>query len=338
MSTDALQPMLAELVPEPAAETPVPLEDRWKTRWVWIGLLLFALLHATSYLNLRGLEVLPPWLLMFLTGVLPQLIFFVYPFLTRERQGRTAWKAPSFSQFLVEFAIAVPTVFATLLFVGALNYVIGLIWPGKSATPDVIKNMGMSPGNAYIYFMLITMFTLPPLGEETFFRWFLYGAFRARMPLVAACLIESLIFGFGHTFGAIHGAVASVLGIVLTLLYQWRKTLLTPMLVHCGINFIASLTVLALMTLTANSPMLGFMPESAGGPIVVHSVLPDSAAEEAKLQPGDIIRSVDHTDTPDLNQLFEVLRKHKPGDRVEIKIERDGETIVLTAELKKRPS
>jgi len=52
---------------------------------------------------------------------------------------------------------------------------------------------------------------------------------------------------FGHFFGGMHAIVAFVLGVLLTVIYEWGKTLITPIFVHAGINFVASLGVVFMM-------------------------------------------------------------------------------------------
>ena len=67
---------------------------------------------------------------------------------------------------------------------------------------------------------------------------------------------------------------------------------------------------------------LGFQPEvSPGGEIAVSALEPDSAAEAAGLREGDIIQSSGKS-TP--RNLDEWLRDRNPGDRVTLRVEREG--------------
>ncbi len=68
----------------------------------------------------------------------------------------------------------------------------------------------------------------------------------------------------------------------------------------------------------------------------VQNVVPDSAADDAGLEEGDVITSVDGQDTPDSISVGEIIRGMEPGDEITITIERLGETRRLTATLGER--
>jgi len=69
---------------------------------------------------------------------------------------------------------------------------------------------------------------------------------------------------------------------------------------------------------------------------LVQSVVPGSAAEDAGLQPGDVVVAVDGTETPTSASVGEVIRGKAPGDEVRITIERLGERLEVTATLGRR--
>ncbi|HEY2999681.1 MAG TPA: trypsin-like peptidase domain-containing protein [Acidimicrobiales bacterium] len=68
----------------------------------------------------------------------------------------------------------------------------------------------------------------------------------------------------------------------------------------------------------------------------VTDVLPGSGAEAAGLRQGDVILSIDGEDIPTNDRLGEVVQDHRPGDQVEITIERGGEQQTVTAEIGRR--
>ena len=65
----------------------------------------------------------------------------------------------------------------------------------------------------------------------------------------------------------------------------------------------------------------------------VRDVVPDSGADEAGLEPGDVIMEVDGEEITSNEQLGEIVRDHEPGDTIEITVERNGEAQTLTAEI-----
>jgi S1-C subfamily serine protease len=65
----------------------------------------------------------------------------------------------------------------------------------------------------------------------------------------------------------------------------------------------------------------------------VYDVLPGSGAEAAGIEQGDVILALDGERITSNERLGELIGDHEPGDRVEVRIEREGEEQTLTAEL-----
>ncbi|MCS7179377.1 MAG: PDZ domain-containing protein [Anaerolineae bacterium] len=85
-------------------------------------------------------------------------------------------------------------------------------------------------------------------------------------------------------------------------------------------------------------PYLGvrYIERPRGAEIV--EVVPGSPAEEAGLQVGDLIREVDGRRVGPGRPLVELLASYRPGDRVTLKVERDGEEREIKVILGRWPS
>lgn len=70
--------------------------------------------------------------------------------------------------------------------------------------------------------------------------------------------------------------------------------------------------------------------------VLVTGLTEDGGAAEAGLREGDVILSVDGDETPSLPLLLERVNRHRPGERTEIEVWRDGQTQRFTVELKDR--
>jgi putative serine protease PepD len=70
--------------------------------------------------------------------------------------------------------------------------------------------------------------------------------------------------------------------------------------------------------------------EGLPGGAVVRSVTPGSAADQAGLQKGDVITRVNDAIIPSSDTLVAIVRTYRPGDRVQLTVERDGETRTMT--------
>ncbi len=70
----------------------------------------------------------------------------------------------------------------------------------------------------------------------------------------------------------------------------------------------------------------------------VASVEPGTPAEKAGLRRGDIIIAIDGQRITNESMFVELLREHKPGDKITLTIRRDGQTITKEVTLTERPS
>ena len=155
------------------------------------------------------------------------------------------------------------------------------------------------------------------------------------MPWLLATIVQCLIFGFGHSFGVVHAVGACFMGIILTVLYEWRQTLITPIMVHAGSNFLSAVALTWAMWTFASTPIIGVSGD-AGSSCVVREVAPDSAAANAGIQSGDVIIKFGSEQIRSFPQLIKTVRHYQPGDRVPVSIERADSPMNLEVVLTRR--
>ncbi len=73
--------------------------------------------------------------------------------------------------------------------------------------------------------------------------------------------------------------------------------------------------------------------ENEDGQVEIVDVEPESPAEQAKLEEGDIVKEFEGSKVTSTEMLSEEIRMHAPGDDVTIKIERDGKTVDVKVKL-----
>jgi len=83
---------------------------------------------------------------------------------------------------------------------------------------------------------------------------------------------------------------------------------------------------------------LGTVPDFnyAGDGVRISGVAPNSAADEAGLQAGDVLRSFNGQPLNDLQTYSNLLRQSAPGDVVQLEIQRDEENLAVEAQLQAR--
>ncbi len=79
---------------------------------------------------------------------------------------------------------------------------------------------------------------------------------------------------------------------------------------------------------------LGIDPEVEG--IILRQVLPGSAADDAGLEAGDIILSMDGQTLHNIGELSKFLISHQPGDTMNMTLLRDGEELIASITLGER--
>jgi len=84
-----------------------------------------------------------------------------------------------------------------------------------------------------------------------------------------------------------------------------------------------------------NRAMLGVTTEKVEQGAKVNEVTDESAAEKAGIKEGDIITKIGDTKIEDPDALSEAVRKHKPGEKVNVTFLRDKKEQKVTAELGK---
>ncbi len=84
----------------------------------------------------------------------------------------------------------------------------------------------------------------------------------------------------------------------------------------------------------AGTAYLGaYIKDNGGDGVLIDSVNEDSPAEDAGLQSGDVILKIDNKDVSSAADLKAEISKHLPGERVDLTVERDGDTIDIRVAL-----
>lgn len=79
---------------------------------------------------------------------------------------------------------------------------------------------------------------LAPVSEELFFRGFVYSALRNKLGVTKAVMLSAAIFSFFHLIPLLFIPLM-VIGVALALLYEYKKSLVTPIIMHAFNNLTA---------------------------------------------------------------------------------------------------
>ena len=133
-----------------------------------------------------------------------------------------------------------------------------------------------------------------------------------------------------------NSAAVALGGLFLALLYEWRRTLLAPVVLHALLNGVSMAAMVWGIAADANAPRLGVRggPHEAG--CLISSVVPGSAADEAGLRVGDVVTALDGERVADIEGMSQVVRRRRVGDQLTVEFVRGGETHRIVVVLKVR--
>ncbi len=277
-----------------------------------------------------------PWL-RWLLMVLGVAWLLAYPLWVARRRHAPRPRLPGLRAVAIEFGLAVPLLLAVWMALAFLVTAWALLRCAPEPTPGPLEPVLRSTNWVGTVAMILLAVVAAPLAEEVFCRGMLYSALRQRLPLAVALLAQAVLFGAAHTHSVAFAVQAGLLGLALGAVYQWRGTLLAPVLLH-GLYNAAAVALAAWLAATSpDPPVLGVGGDPAEQGCRVTLIVAGSGAEEAGLRVGDVITAVDGRPVADIWGMMAALRRRQAGDRVRVDFLRGGEPRHVEAVLRARP-
>ena len=314
-----------------------PERPKWTFLEVGSGVAVLLGFQGLASLPSKWITAVPVWLRV-IAAILPLLFMPAYPLILAKRRGfAAAYAWPTWKKALVEFGISIPVIVGLLMLLNVAASLIKRASPDTSLVPEIWQRVSSAQITWWIILLLVYAFTIAPVAEEIFFRGFLQNALRSRLTVVGATLLQSAIFAVLHiNYGLIFVVIIFFIALILTAVYEWRKSLLTPIFVHAGYNMLLVLGVFLLMIGNANRLMLGVTVEDSADRCLVTRIMPESPAEKAGLVQGDEITNLDRYTVRNREELLQAIGLHRAGDTVTLGITRNGAHVELRAVLQKR--
>ncbi len=300
-----------------------------------IVLSLVALLVALL-IDPSRLPVGPSWLWLPLT-LLAQAWWLAYPLWMARRRHAGSPHLLRPRTVIVEALLAMAAVPVVMLILSGVFNGLAYLF-GDSAMPTgPLEPIARSRDRVDWLGLIILAVAVAPIAEEVFFRGMLYNALRRRLPVIVAVPIQAVLFGLVHPFALADRLAVCLIGLALAVFYEWRKTLLAPMLLHAMINAAAMAVMFSGIAAYANAPRLGVIGERQEGGCRVTEVVPGGAADIAGLQVGDVVTDVDGTRVADILDMAQVVRGKRAGDRISVDFIRGGAAHRIEVVLKPLP-
>ncbi|HHV94371.1 MAG TPA: CPBP family intramembrane metalloprotease [Firmicutes bacterium] len=158
------------------------------------------------------------------------------------------WRRP-LKDVLVGIALGIICLFVSLLSEQVSAAALGLFLDNDVVTQMMSREnelmvnalrSGYSPWLRVYMWVLVGL--IAPIAEETLFRGYVLGVFTQRWGEAKSLLLANLLFAVVHGY-VVHFLQVFLVGLLLGLAYQRRKTLLTPIIAHGVMNLMVAAAV-----------------------------------------------------------------------------------------------
>ena len=175
------------------------------------------------------------------------ILFFLWR--NREAVRLIGW---NFTNFWKEFILGVILFFPFFYVSGKLE---NALHAAGLSIPSTPLPAFLSPRGTVEILLAFFLVVVVAIAEETIFRGYLLLRFKAMTPALApgasvnnlaAVLLSAVVFSLGHGYEGTAGVVTvGFMGLIFALVFQWRRSLVAPMVMH----FLQDFTVIVLPAL-----------------------------------------------------------------------------------------
>jgi membrane protease YdiL (CAAX protease family) len=299
-------------------------EVRWRWSIVLLGLAPIVLRRTVRALDVP-VPLVPggPWV-NFLTALLEEGWTFVFPLWVARHVVARLSPRP-------QLRITPAKALLALLGIGGIflsqAVVLQLLDRANGAPPQptvTLESLSRLPNRVEFLHLLFMAILVAPVAEEVFFRGMLYNALRQRLPTLVAVPLQAIVFGLIHEFGPAGVAFVVIGGVALALVYEWRKTIVAPILLHTAVNGVGMAFIAWSYVAEAAAPHLGVYGSTNAAGCQITKVVPGTPADKAGLRFGDVISSLGGKAVVDLPSLTKAVRGKQVGEKVVVEFIREG--------------
>jgi membrane protease YdiL (CAAX protease family) len=197
---------------------------------------------------------------LYAVGVVLWILMFIWMFLFPLwiARKRVMLRRPTISHVLKESGLAIPLAVSLMLIEWVFVVILSKITGSPVEVSSVFSGIRNAPNDTRLYLLLVPMFAIAPVAEELLFRGLLYNALRRHMMPIIAIVLQALVFVLVHyrmpETNIIYLFIIFVSGIALAGVYEWRKTIWSPISLHVLIDSAFAGPVVVLMILNSHTP------------------------------------------------------------------------------------
>ena len=169
------------------------------------------------------------------------ILFFLWQ--NQESLARIGWKTTGLLRETLIGVALFPFIYGTATLIELAGLDEGLSGLGTHL-PSFLTPLGPSQ-----YILAFLMVVVVAIAEETIFRGYLLLRFtNTSGSATVAVLLSSLVFAIGHGYEGIAGLITvGTLGLMLALIYLWRRNIVAPVIIHFLLDFLNIILLPALL-------------------------------------------------------------------------------------------
>jgi membrane protease YdiL (CAAX protease family) len=179
----------------------------------------------------------------------------VYSVYVCKKQGlMPLFRLGPLKKFLKELLHSILLLLLLLFILGITRIFLTLVFQVEVKSPEKWDLVRYAPNSVALFSLLLLGFSFMPIVEEVYFRGFLYNALKSRFTIPIALVIQALVFSSIHGYDLANSFLIFIIGIILAVVYEIKKNLLSPVLMHSMKNAIVLIPVLVLIGMNHHTP------------------------------------------------------------------------------------
>lgn len=220
-------------------DVPWSVADAFKALGLLLLLNVLMAIFLAAFLFITGSrEITPVQSSLISLGTVAGTFLLVWFFTIKKYHSRLWQLGIQKSPILILIPIIALTEFIVLIVENLYATILFALTKIKAPTQDIVKLFGHSPAGIVFAFVIVVI--LAPASEELFFRGFVYAALRKNFGVTAGMISSAAIFAVFH-LNLLLFLPIFILAVALAWLYESRKSLLAPFLLHALNNLVALL-------------------------------------------------------------------------------------------------
>jgi membrane protease YdiL (CAAX protease family) len=204
------------------------------------------------YFRYRPWIAFPVSVAFYISIIIVMLVYSVY---VCKKQGLVLlFGLRPLRKFLKELIHSILLLLLLFFILWIVRIFLTVVFQVEIKSPEKWALVRYAPNSFALLSLLVLGFSFIPIVEEVYYRGFIYKALKSRFSIPIALILQALVFTFVHGYDLVNSFLIFIVGAVLAIVYEIKKNLLTPVLMHSMTNAISLIPILVLIGMNLHTP------------------------------------------------------------------------------------